>query len=358
MKRKISLLILSALFISLFTSCAKGLVIAADVSGAEVTKGIYTYFYDYAAGNTAFSESYDEDVKNEAQRLVKQYVAVNSLADKLDVSLSYQLKSDCALETENTWDFFSQHYEKIGVTKQDMHKIKENEGLKTALLDYFYGQDSEEEPVSEKKLRKEFEKSYIGVKIIAASLSVTDSLGNTEALEETEVSRIRNKFTSMKNSLNYGSDIERVYTDYNTGEDLIGTQYLETYIFTASSAQYGKDFFKTISALAYNKAEVIEYEDSIYLVYRVDITPDEYGYFITYESSILSSLKMDDLEEKINAEAETYEIKEHASVVNGIIKSVLSVRTVKSEEETETENADKEAEPESGSKEETQDDED
>lgn len=327
MKKRIALLILSVILIlSTLSACSSAEKVAVNISGAEITQGIYTYFYDYVVSNASKLKIDAEDkeaLKEKTVSLLKDYVAVNSLASQLGVSLSYNLKAQAASDTDSKWDLFGKYYSSIGLTKQDLNKVITNEALKDALLDYYYGENSKVKPTSIKKLKNAFTEKYVGIQVIAASLTTTDALGNTVPMDSYELSQTRNMFSSMKDKLGSGRDINEVYSNYITNLDLIGTQSLETYIMSKSSVGYGDDFFSKISALKYNTATVHEYEDMIYLAYRVDISGDDLGYFVTYKNEILKDLCLSGLDKKIASEAKKYElIKERSSVTKKVHETV------------------------------------
>ncbi len=328
MKKRLISLILSVTAIMLtLVSCSSSKKAAVNISGAEITDGIYTYYYDYVFSNREKTglaqEAGEKEITEKTVELLKEYVAVNTMAEKLGVSLSYTLKAQAASETDSRWDLFGNYYSEIGVTKQDLNKVLTSNALKSALLDYYYGEDSKISPTSSSDLKNAFAKKYIGINVIAASLTTTDALGNTVPLDKYELDNIRNVFANMRSRLNYGADIDSVYSDYITNLDLVGTQSPETYVVTPSSVGYGEDFFKKISSLNYRTATVMEYEDTIYLFYRIDISGDEAGYFVTYKSDILEDLCLSKLREKISAQTEKYEtVKEHSRTTAKIRKTV------------------------------------
>ena len=90
------------------------------------------------------------------------------------------------------------------MTKQDLNKILTNKALKSALVDYYYGEDSKIKPTSTEELKNEFTKKYIGIKVIAASLTTTDTMGNTVALDNYELSNIRNMVQTMRDRVERG----------------------------------------------------------------------------------------------------------------------------------------------------------
>ncbi len=331
-KSIISVILFLAAAVCVFTSCGKDEKTAATVGGAEVTSGVYTYYLDLVLGNPedygVNEKSFDIDVKSAVDSLLKEYVAVNTMSSSLGLSLPFNLKTQVAEETDNRWELFSRHYEKAGITKQDIYKIVTNSALKTNLLNYYYAEDSDIEPTSEKKLKKAFIKEYIGVKIIAASLSQTDTLGNKVSVSDTELSSLRKAFNSMAARANSGVNIEKIYSDYNSSRDLIGTESLSVYIFTQDSAEYGKNFFETISKLDNNEATVFEKKgDAIYLLYRVDISGDDYDYYYTHKTDVLMSLKSGSLDKRIEKVSNSFTVTENSDETKKIYKKVSQLRS-------------------------------
>lgn len=336
MKRKITALLLCIISI-LFTFCGCGgnPEYVLSINGTEVTKGVYTYYLGYVLANSdSFGlgqETFEEDAKNAAIGLVKNYLAVNTMAADLGVTLSYSAKSDIATQTDSHWEVFSAHYEKAGVTKQDIYKIIASDETKIALLEYYYGENSKIEPVSTKKLKNAFLEKYVGVKIIAAPLTTTDTLGNIVPLDNIEMKNIRSTFENMKKRANGGTDIDTLYSSYNSDKDLIGTESLETYVFTSESTQYGSDFFDKISKLDYKKATVIEFDNTIYLFYKVNLTSKEYDYFYSYKDEVLSDLKLDKLNEKIAEKVSTFEVEEYSGKLSKVYESIKEAHPVTTE---------------------------
>lgn len=329
MKKRISAFLLTViLIVCAFSACSSSEKPALNISGAEITKGVYTYFYDYVLSNRKdfkIKKGDEDALKEKTVSLIKDYVAVNSMASRLNVSLSYTLKARAANDTDSRWDLFGKYYSSIGMTKQDLNKIITNEALKSALLEYYYGENSKKEPTDTEKLKEAFTKKYVGIKVIAASLTTTDTLGNTVPMDSEELSSIRNMFDDMKDKLNSGKDINDIYSDYIINLDLIGTQSLDTYVITKTSVGYGDGFFSKISALDYDTAVVHEYEDMIYLACRVDISGDSSGYFVTYKNEILQDLCLSKLEKKIESTAKKYDLtREYAGVTKKIRDTVTA----------------------------------
>lgn len=341
MKRLISILLTAVLLLLTFAGCGSQLKYAMTVGDVEVTEGVYRYYMDYVLNHKdEFSldeESLEGDVEEAVAELVKKYVATNSLWAELDMNMTYNLRNDAAQEADERWDIFGKYYESVGVSKQDLYKVVKSETYRTALINYYYGEDSKIKPVKTETLKAAFSKKYVGVKIIAASLVTTDALGGTVKLAGTALTSIQRYFSSMESKANNGSDIDELYASYNTSHDLIGTEGLDTYVFTENNTQYGTDFFKTVSKLDNNHATVIEKEDTIYLVYRVDITSDDYEYFMMYKNDILADLYDSKIDALIEERCKDLETDEKSRTVSKIYKQLNKLASEKQSETTEEE---------------------
>lgn len=336
-KRLISIALIAVLILTMFTGCGSNLKYAATIGNVKVTEGIYKYYTDYVLNHLSEfsldSESLEGDIEEVVTELVKKYVALNSLWAELKINMTYDLRNSAANEADERWDLFGKYYENIGITKQDIYKIVKNETYRTALTNYYYGENSKINPIKTETLKAAFSKKYIGVKIIAASLTTVDALGGTVKLKGTALTSIQRYFENMKSKANNGSDIEQLYASYNASNDLIGTEGLDTYVFTENNTQYGEDFFKTVSKLKLNKATVIENDDTIYLVYRVDITSNDYEYFMTYKNDILVELYKSKIDALIEERCKDLEVDEKSRTVRNIYKQM---RKAVSKKESET----------------------
>ncbi len=324
-KKRISAGILFALLTLTFllTGCSKGEKTVLNMGGANIKTGIFTYFADKVVNSPDNADKDEDTLRQLIYDELKTYIAVNTLAGRNGVSLSYDDKVSCAEDTEDKWNLFGEYYSSIGVNKTDINKISENYYLKLSLLQYYYGENSKVKPTSVEELKAAFAKKYVGVNVIAASLTKTDNLGNVTSLDDESLKTIREKFSSMKTRLNYGADFASVYEEYILEQNLISSSQPEVFLFTRDSIEYGENFFNTIYALQYNRADVIEFEDNIYLVYRLNITGDNYTYFGDLSSEILYGLKSASFNKRVNKEASKYTVeKEKNHLINKIINDL------------------------------------
>ncbi len=271
------------------SSCGKDKA-ALKIDGERVPLGVYNYFYAEALRE---SESPEET----AEYLCKKYIAAARLMEKEGVTLSTNRKRQAAEETEKLWSLFSEYYEKNGMTKQDVSKIKTYEMNKKQLLHFYYGAGGKNEVVRE-KLREEFSKTYVGFKAVEASFLKLNDVGESVEMAESEKKALRTAFRALRKKANDGADIDQINESYNAGLGLIVTQPLSINVIKENDPVYGEDFFSQVAELSYGEAAVIESGSSIYMLVRVRVDNDDET-FSLYANEVLEDMKAASVEKKI-----------------------------------------------------------
>ncbi len=283
-KRSLGLLCLVLIMLCL-VSCGSDKA-TLKIGEYKIDRGVYNYFLNEAENDT-----------DAAEYLCKKYLAAAELMKKENVSLSANSKMQAAEETEKLWSMFSAFYEGIGVTKQDITKVKAYEGQKRELLRHYYGAGGKGE-VSEDTLRQEFAKAYVGFKAIEASFLKLNDVGESVEMAESEKKMLRSKFKAMANKASAGAHIDTVNESYNESIGLIVTGPLNLTVIKENDPIYGEEFFSDVSKLSYGEAAVIESGSSIYMIVKERIDNND-EVFSLYESDVLESIKMSSIEKKI-----------------------------------------------------------
>ena len=305
MKKTAVLFLCLAVILSAFSACTVGSY-PLKVGESRISQGMYAYCY---------SQSRSED---EALSMCKNYEAARVLMEKEGITLSANYKRLVAEEADSTWSLFSAYYESIGVTKQDITQALTGEKFKSELLDYYYGEKGKN-PVSEKKLMSQFDKTYVGFKAIEASYLKLSDMGESVSLSDSEKKSLKSRFESMAKSINSGAmTINEANESYNQSIGIIVTHNLETALMKQGDVLYGDNFFEEVSALSKGQARVIESGTSIFLVQRQTITSEDDGYIFIYRGEILEQMKMPDVEKKIAEAAEALDV----SINKGLCKEI------------------------------------
>lgn len=290
MLKKLMSVILIIMCVFSLSSCGsdKGYI---KLFGEKIPEGVYNYYYA-----EAFEQS--DEPEAAAEYSVKKYIAAERLMKKEGLTLSTNYKRMAAEETEKIWSLFSDYYEGIGVSKQDITHIKAHEMSIKELVHFYYGAGGKNE-VSDSELRETFAKKYVGFRAVEASFLTVNDVGESIEKSEGEKKSLRNKFKAMAERVNTGVSIDNVNESYNEGLGLIVTQSLSLNVIKESDPLYGADFFKKVSELSYGEAAVIENGSSIYLLERVRIDSNDET-FSVYAAEVLEGMKTASVEKKID----------------------------------------------------------
>lgn len=268
-----------------------------------VTEGIYNY---YKSAVSASPEDYaaspeDENSINEAaKRCCKEYLAAIKLMEDEKITLGSEFKRRAAENTENIWSMFSDYYNGIGVTKQDITGVQTHESRLLQLLEHFYG-TSGKEPVKEIDLKERFVDMYVGFKAIEGSLTKTNDKGETVPLTDKEIKETEKLFSSMAKSINEGtSSIDELNAEYNDSLGIIVTSPLSVLLTKKGDPMYDDDFFKEVSSVTHGRAKAVKSGDSIYVIERQTIATDDEDAFMTYRSEVLRDMRMGKIEKKLD----------------------------------------------------------
>ena len=281
------------------------------VDGNVISAGVYACY---------LSQTKDADKTAE---ICKMSAATENLMKTEGVTLSANYKRLVADETDSKWSMFSSYYESIGVTKQDLTEAITAEYNKKELLDYYYGENGKT-PVSDKKIKAQLDKTYVGFKAIEASYMKVSDMGESVSLSDEEKQNLRNRFKTMAKNINSGyMTINDANKTYNESIGVIVTQNPETALVKQGDVLYGDNFFSEVSKLKKGEAAAIESGNSIYLIQRQVITNDDDGFVFMYRGEMLESLKMKELEKKISEAAEGLEVKINKSLCKELEKNIL-----------------------------------
>lgn len=309
MKKRILkiLCVFSALFVLFFSGCSKGGKTAVTVNEAEVSNGVYAYYIDkvlsypdeYAVNEEGSEGVAERDAVTEtALGLCRNFVAADMLMSDLGLSVSQQLKSEVAENTENIWSLFGEYYKSIDVSKSDITKINTFEAQKMQLLDYYYGKGGKNE-VSDDDLKQKFVEMYIGFKCFEGTFTKVNVKGETVEMTEKEKENTISEFRKMAQRVDGGESIDDVYADYCSGQGLVATSELEVIVMKENDPMYADDFFSKVSTISHGRAAPVTSGSSIYVVERCTIASSDEDAFEKYRTEVLEEMKMSAIEKKI-----------------------------------------------------------
>ncbi len=284
--KKIFSLFLAIIICTLsFTSCSAPAKI--KVNGTKIDNEVYAYFKDLHDGN-----------ESEMTKSISRYVTINSEFNNRNLSLTSAQKSELSADVDDLWHLYGIHFSDIGVTKQTIYKIQTSKVYEDILLDYYYGQGGVE-PVSENTVKSYFKEHYIAISYATEYLFNIDETGATVPMTDSDKASIINGFSTAEDLVNTGTPIESATTK-EVHNALINSSY---------DGAFPSGFYKEVSNIKVGSASTIILNDYAFLVHRIDVFDETYGYYESYRTQCLRELKGDDFEKMVDNWSQSYKVE-------------------------------------------------
>lgn len=269
------------------------------------------------AGKISTQALYDR-----AEELCAEYVAVNSLFQAYNCSLTAAEKSEVSVTTNDLWRLYGHYYESIGISKQTFYKIQLSTAYRDAILDALYGEGGIT-PVSEDQLRQYYEEHYIVFRAISGYYTSVDEEGNFVPMDEAERTATNSAFNNMAERINGGTDINTAYNDYlKSIGDTQADETVTVRIASAGSQGYPEGFFDTVHALEQDTAAVVRLGDYIYVIVRLDPYTEDSSYYQANKADILCELKAADFDTLVRGHAQSYDITVKDSAQQSCLRKI------------------------------------
>ena len=318
MKKIISLILCAAVCFGVLCSCSSTEKTVLTVGEAQINGEVFAYYF-----NEVYSEwernggdllAIDEMVAQTVDRCC-EYVAASTIIRTLQLPLSVDSKKSIAEKTEDVWMLYGGFYTDAGISKQTVSKITEAEEYRTQLLLYYFGDGSEYE-VSEEEIEYYFDCTYVAFKAVNGYFTTTDENGDTVALPESDILAIKADFEKKRARLESGAS----FADVNDGNDVDAT-------FSAvSNTAFHEGFLAKVSALTYDTPAVIETDENIFLVVRVDAKKGSDNYYKTYRTKYIEALRGEMLTDMLVASGEEYGVEQDGGRLEKIADDVILAR--------------------------------
>ena len=244
-KRAVAALIAALLALTM-VGCHEAKEVVASYDDIEITGGMYLAMLleaDGAARNLADEQNesdsaitdygnvqikndgkvidYYDYVKDEAKKLIRQYIATETLAKEYKVTLSDEDKTGLDAYVSYLWDTYGYGamYEENGVGRASYTEYMGNAGyLRGNLFEAIYGKEGKT-PITEEELKKYMNDNYCIANVITENLSQTDENGNTFNLTEDEAKDLLEKLNTYADRLTKGdADFETIYHEHTESE--------------------------------------------------------------------------------------------------------------------------------------------
>lgn len=323
LKKPISALVYIIVLLFAFSACAKNEIESAiNISGLNLSDEVLIYYLDkvssspekYGLNENSVSGNYIDA----AEQLCAEYAAVNTEFQKRSLALDTEHKTEISGGVSNEWRIYSSYYNKIGVSKQTLTKIKTSFAKRDVLFNSYYGEGGSSE-VPEKVIKDYFYANYVGFFAVNGYMTATDETGKTVSLDDDEKAKLRAKFNSMLSQLNNGQTIDEVGAAYAKEQDSTFNAGAVN-LLKKDSSEYPEGFYEKVAALDSGKSAVIEAGDYIFLVVKADMSKDDDTYFNTHRSACLKQLKSAEFDGIISSAAQSYKITENTERLNSLIE--------------------------------------
>ena len=210
---------------------------------------IQTYLITYNLYAIHFDElglTLDEDTTAEIESTMQNYITQYGSRDALDKSLRSQ-----------------------GFTYEEFEQQYYDEAKKDAVIMYYFGPDSTQNPVSHDDLRAYYEEYYTKVKHVF--LSTKDSEGNE--LSNSEKEEIGVKAQEIYEKALAGEDFEALIDEYNEDPNITSTS--DGYVFSTEDTSYTKVFYNAAFDMNPGEIRLIQSNLGYHIMKRYSFTDDE-----------------------------------------------------------------------------------
>lgn len=284
MKKIISLMLVAVMVLSL-SSCSPTKV---KINGTKIDNEVYTYF--------------ESQVDNEEAVLkeISRYVAINSEFLNRGLTLDSNTKADVSTRVNDLWHLYSSFYTENDISKQTIYKIELSKAYEDVLLADYYSANGDH-PVTENDIKEYFKENYAAIRFVTGYLFNVDDKGAIVPMTDAEKTKLINSFKSVAEMVTEDTSLEESVS--SLGEN---TEVRNTVINAFSDGTFPEGFWNQVKAIETGKTEVFTIDDYIFLVNRVDIFSDEYGYYNTYRTDCLKRMKGEEFSAVVDKWAENY----------------------------------------------------
>lgn len=236
-------------------------------------------------------------VIDEAESLARKYLAIEQKFDEMGLVVEEASQKSIDTTAESNYAYLDQYYEyeDKGFGVESYKKLQLNQYKSTSIFNKIYGEGGTEE-VSDDELKDVFYSDYAKVFYIPVNTTEETADGGETSRDQEDIDADIEMLTER---LQNGDDIQDIFDDYFANEETIpdATQYYA--IVKKGDSQTPQD----ILDFAFD-SEIGEVGTSIdstatFVLQKMDITESEED-FTNYRSSLLSDLKSDEFNAKID----------------------------------------------------------
>ena len=307
MKKLLSILLCLALVSACFCGCTQKKQTVMTVGAAEIDNEIFAYFFDEVYSQTKQDGGDLNDTAAMIEAAVAKcngYVGTVTQYGQFMFEMSPKEKLQIATETEEEWMLYGKYYSSVGISKQTVTKINTARVMRTSLLLYYFGEGREYE-VSE---------AEIEFKTLNGYLISFDEEGNSIPLSNTELAAVRADFESKRQQLASGTAI----SEFNNGQDV------EASFVAVTNTAYPEGFLAKVAELKYDTPTIIETEEYIFIVIRLDAKTD--SNYENYRTSYIETLRGEMLTDLLVSTGKDFGVTLNENRISDVADSVIDIR--------------------------------
>lgn len=316
MKKILSILLCAVLVCTAFAGCAQKKKTVMTVGAAEIDNEIFAYFFDEIYSKTQQEGGSLEDTASMVDEAVAKcsgYVGTVTQYEQFMFEMSPKDKLQISTDTEEEWMFYGEYYSSVGISKQTVTKINTARVMRTALLEYYFGEGSEY-AVSEEEIEFYFDQAYVEFKTLNGYLTTFDEEGNSIPLSEDELAAVRAEFEDKRQKLASGTSI----AELNNGVDV------ESSFVAVSNADYPPGFLEKVAELKYDTPTIIETDGYIFIVIRLDAKTD--SNYENYRTSYIETLRGEMLTDLLVSTGNDYGVTRDNDEIAVAAKKIINRR--------------------------------
>ena len=329
---------------------------------AELPIGVYSYSlktaysqaknyasklasYDEASESWLDLEITDDDgdkavarewIKNEADTMCLNYIAVDNLVEELGIDMSGATADSAKKTAEEYWTVgpyasygyympYKDEYEPYGVSFESFEYCTTLYNTKySAVFEKLYGEGGSKE-VKDGEFISFFTENYTDYKYIKTNLyeSTADESGESTdvALSDEDAKKLTDELDGYAKELNNGAAFDDIINKYKTANSLTedpSTSAVEN----LADSSLGDELKNALGEMKANQAKTIKVGSGntavYYLIFKGDINSDidSYVYDASQRDSLLASMKKDEYKKYVDDLAKKTECEKNQSVLD------------------------------------------
>ncbi|MGN0499711.1 MAG: hypothetical protein ACI4HK_01035 [Ruminococcus sp.] len=301
--------------------------------------------YDEASESWLDLEITDDDgdkavarewIKNEADTMCLNYIAVDNLVEELGIDMSGATADSAKKTAEEYWTVgpyasygyympYKDEYEPYGVSFESFEYCTTLYNTKySAVFEKLYGEGGSKE-VKDDEYISFFAENYTDYKYIKTNLyeSTADESGESTdvALSDEDAKKLTDEFDGYAKELNNGAAFDDVINKYKTANSLTedpSTSAVEN----LADSSLGDELKNALGEMKANQAKTIKVGSGntavYYLIFKGDINSDidSYVYDATQRDSLLAAMKKDEYKKYVDDLAKKTECEKNQSVLD------------------------------------------